>query len=341
MNLESYCATKGGVVAAVFAVTDLLVQAKSQAPLRVRRPNHNDANARALPDVDNGFAGYFVVAFVDLLGTDAKNDEIKAQSEFPSQMLELEVAKVKVFQHDFYAIFEGAARTEKKLKPLRPENLKAAFKTLQGNEVNSYAFSDSLIFYASLSTQQDRLVPVASCFSMLGALACAQLWSLARGCPFRGGVEVGRAAQFSGNQLLVPALSDAVKLEKQAQFPRIIVGKEFCKYVELNSKLPLDTPESRANRKFAELCKDHVCESDEPSQFHEPDETSGEQTRVFSLDVHSDIVAKLIGEPHQDLLNKARNFANREIQRFSGHDEKLAWRYHNLLNYLRGDCSSQ
>lgn len=298
----------------------------------VAQAKHKDT----LPDVAHGFAGYFVVAFVDLLGTEKKNAEIKAQRQFPAEMLEREVAKVKKFQQDFYAIFEGAARTEKRLKPLRPENLKAALEKLKGNDVKSYAFSDSLIFFASLNTRQNRLVPLSSCFKILTALACAQLWSLARGAPFRGGVEIGRAALFNGNQILGPALSDAVKLEKQAQFPRILIGNEFCNYLQLNSQLPLDPPESRANRKFAEICIGHICESDEPTLLHEPFEENVGKSRVFSLDVHSDWVAEFIGEPHQELLKKARNFAESEIQRFSGHDEKLACRYRHLLNYLSG-----
>lgn len=303
----------------------------------VKQANPKATNANVLPDVEQGFSGYFVVAFVDLLGTEAKNAEIKAQPEFPAAMLEREVAKVKAFQRDFYAVFDGAAQTEKKLKPLRPENMKAALEKLQGNDVKSYAFSDSLIFYASLNTQQGRLVPVSSCFSILTALVCAQLWALARGCPFRGGVEIGRAAVFNGNQILGPALSDAVKLEKQAQYPRILVGNEFDNYLQLHSQLPPDTPENRANREFAEICIGHICESDEPCQLYKPDEANERKTRILSLDVHSDFVAGLIGEQHQALLNKARSFAEREIQRFSGHDEKLACRYRHLLNYLGGE----
>lgn len=303
----------------------------------VDQSNRKDTNANAVPDVESGFSGYFVVAFVDLLGTEAKNAEIKAQPEFPVEMLDREVDKVKAFQRDFYVFFKGAAPAEKMLNPLRPTSLTPALERLQGNDVKSYAFSDSLFFYASLNTQQDRLVPLDSCFSILSALVCAQLWSLARGYPFRGGVEIGRAALFNGNQILGPALSDAVKLEKQAQFPRILVGNEFHKYLQINSQLLLDTPESGANRAFAEICIGHICESDEPSQLCNPDEANESQTRVFSLDVHSDFVAKLIGDPYQELLNKARDFAEREIQRFNGHDEKLACRYRHLLNYLRGE----
>lgn len=302
----------------------------------VDQANHKNTNANALPDVECVFAGYYVVAFIDLLGTEAKNSEIKAQPEFPAEMLKREVDKVKKFQRNFYDFFEDAARSEKRFRSQRPENLKADLEKIQGNDVKSYAFSDSFIFYASLNMQQGRLVPVSSCFSILTALVCAQLWSLARGDPFRGGVEIGRAATFNGNQIFGPALSDAVKLEKQAQFPRILMGDEFHKYLQLNSQLPLDTPVNRANREFADICIDHICESDEPCQLCEPDKTEDSRTRVFSLDVHSDFVAKLIGKPHQELLKKARNFAEREIQRFSGHNEKLACRYRHLLNYLGG-----
>jgi len=128
----------------------------------VDQANHKDTNANALPDVECIFAGYFVVAFVDLLGTEAKNAEIKAQPEFPAAMLKREVDKVKTFQRDFYNFFENAARAEKTLKSLRPESFRLALESLQGNDVKSYAFSDSLIFHTSLNTQQGRLVPVAS-----------------------------------------------------------------------------------------------------------------------------------------------------------------------------------
>lgn len=303
----------------------------------IDQANHKETNANALSDVECVFAGYFVVAFVDLLGTEAKNEEIKAQPEFPAAMLKREVDKVKRFQRDFYSILEGQTQAEKMLKSQRPENMKAALEILQGNAVNSYAFSDSLIFYTSLNTQQNRLVPVSSCFSILTALVCAQLWSLARGSPFRGGVEIGRAAQFNDNQILGPALSDAVGLEKQAQFPRILVGNEFHKYLQLHSQLQIDTPECGANRAFAEICLNQICESDEPSQLHEPDDANAGITRVLSLDVRSDFVAKLIGQPHQELLNKARNFAENEIRLFGGQNEKLACRYRHLLNYLRGE----
>ena len=128
-----------------------------------------------------------------------------------------------------------------------------------------------------------------------------------------------------------------MKLEEQTQFPRILVGNGFHDYLQLNSQLPLDTPENRASREFAEICIGHICESDEHCQLYKPDEANERKTRILSLDVHSDFVAELIGEPHQEPLNKARNFAEREIQRFSGHDEKLACRYRHLLDCLGGE----
>lgn len=279
-------------------------------------------------------SGYFLVAFIDLLGTDTKNAEIKAQTEFPAEMLEREIAKVKSFQRDFDQIVEGQSRAENMLKSQRPESLRTAFETLQGNVVTRYAFSDSLIFFVSLNTQQNRLVPVESCFTILTALVCAQLWSLARGYPFRGGVEIGRAAVFNECQILGPALSDAVNLEKQAQFPRILIGHEIFNYLHLNRQLSFDTLEKSSNRTFADLCMSLIVESDEPKDLCKNHDANESTTHVRSLNVHSDIVAALIGARYQEQLNRARNFAEREIQRFSSGDEKLTCRYRHLLNYL-------
>lgn len=303
-----------------------------------------DCTAMEIADVEenNGHSGYFIVAFVDLLGTDARNTEIKAQTEFPAAMLEQEVAKVKTFQRNFYRIFKAIVENNKWRKSLRPENLLLDFDRLKGNEVTSYVFSDAIIFHASLNTQQGRLVPTESIFSILVALAFTQLWALSRGQPFRGGVEIGRAALFHGNQILGPALSDAVKLEKQAQFPRIIVGEGARKYLELNTQPSTNTQESHANQTYAELCARFLCESNERNQLCKPDNTDETMSTILSVDVHADLVVELIGgsQQHQELIANARKFAESEIQRFTNsqeRDEKLACRYRLLLDYLKGE----
>lgn len=282
-------------------------------------------DSKESPDVDGGYSGYFIVAFVDLLGTDARNSEIKAAVR-PHEMLEQEVKTVSTFQRNFYDLLQAITNDEKLRDSQRPEELKEVFGKLKGNEVASYAFSDAVIFYASLNTQQGQTVPVQSCFHLLSALVYAQLWALSRGKPFRGGVEIGWAAVFNGNQILGPALSDAVKLEKQAQFPRIIVGEGARKYLQLNVKLPSDALENHANRTYAGLCEGLLYESDE------------DNISIFSLDVHADWVLELVGnsQQHLELIAKAIDFAESQIQRFtSQEDEKLACRYRCLLDYLR------
>ena len=291
------------------------------------------------PDIEDGYSGYFIIAFVDMLGTDTKNAEIKAQPEFLSEMLEREVRKVRAFQRNFYGILDAVSDAAKRFDSQRPENLKATFEKLKGNDVISYAFSDSIIFYASLNTKQDRKVPVESCFTILAALVYVQLWSLSRRHPFRGGVEIGRAAVFNGNQILGPALSDAVRLEKQAQFPRILIGEGARKYLQLYNQLPPDAPAKHANRSYAELCRGLVCESAEPSQLCIGEDTDKDKMSIWSLDIHSDFVVSLFRDKqqHQELVTKAMEFAESQIQRFTsqeGNDEKLACRYRHLLNYL-------
>lgn len=296
-------------------------------------------DSKESPDVDGGYSGYFIVAFVDLLGTDARNAEIKAAAH-PPEMLEQEVKTVSTFQRNFYDLLQAITNDEKLRDSQRPEELKEVFGKLKGNEVASYAFSDAVIFYASLNTQQGRTVPVQSCFHLLSALVYAQLWALSRGKPFRGGVEIGWAAVFNGNQILGPALSDAVKLEKQAQFPRIIVGEGARKYLQLNVKLPSDVPENHANRTYAGFCEELLYERDESSRLCEANDTEEDKHSILSLDIHADWVVYLIGgsQQHQELVAKAVAFAEGEIQRFaSQNDEKLACRYRCLLDYLKGE----
>lgn len=228
--------------------------------------------------------------------------------------------------------------TEKRFDSQRPENQKAVFEKLKGNDVVSYAFSDSIIFYSSLNDKQDKEVPVSSCYTVMATLAYVQLWSLSRGHPFRGGVEIGRAAIFNGNQILGPALSDAAKLEKQAQFPRIIIGEGARKYLQLYNQLPPDTPAKHANRSYAELCVGLICESDEPNELCKKDADKDKKS-ILSLDIHSDFVESLFRDKqqHEELVTKARGFAESQVQRFTsqeGNDEKLACRYRHLLNYL-------
>lgn len=189
--------------------------------------------------------------------------------------MEQEVIKVKEFQSDFHKFFASSKKTSEKLEAQRPQSLKTAFEGLQGNKVISNGFSDSLIFYASLNTVRTCKVPVASCYELLTALASAQLCSLARGYSFRGGIEIGRGAQFGDNQILGPALSDAVRLETQAQFPRILIGKEFIKYLELNTRLTSESPEDQANKEFAKLCLSQICTSDEFAGHSKHDESDG------------------------------------------------------------------
>lgn len=292
---------------------------------------------KGLPEVDGGYSGYFIVAFVDLLGTDERNAEIKAAG-CPPEMLEQEVKKVKTFQRNFYGFLKAIEDDESLRESQRPEELKEKFGKLKGNDVVSYAFSDAVIFYASLNTQQGRTVPVQSCFNLLSALVYAQLWALSRGKPFRGGVEIGCAAVFNGDQILGPALSDAVRLEKQAQFPRIIVGQGAQKYLQLHAKLPSNVPENHANREYAGLCEGLFYESNEPRKLCEPDNSYEDNISILSLDVQADWVLELVGnsQQHLELIAKAINFTESQIQRFANQeDEKLACRYRCLLDYLR------
>ena len=63
---------------------------------------------------------------------------------------------------------------------------------------------------------------------LLEVVTTAWLVSLAEGAPFRGGVEIGLAAQMRENDVYGQALIEAYRLESEvAQWPRIVLGEEL------------------------------------------------------------------------------------------------------------------
>lgn len=276
---------------------------------------------------DAEYQGYSIVAFIDLLGTSAANKAIDAQDDMAvaAKMLAKEVGKVQRFRDDFMDVFEACRQTEKKLEALRPEALKPSLETLQGNPFNNYAFSDSLILHASLNTTQGSQAPVDSCFQILVALASAQLSSLYRGAPFRGGVEIGRAAVFGDREILGPALSEAVRLEKEdALFPRVVVGKEMVRYLELNCQLEESSADNRASRQYALICQSLMC---------------ADGDGAFTVDVWSPLFIEMVGgaQSHKVLIDRAMQYAQSQIARFKTERcDYLAEKYRYLVQYLSG-----
>jgi hypothetical protein len=271
--------------------------------------------------------GYYCVAFLDLLGTDATNRSIserkQSDPEGAAKMLAREVGKVKAFREGFFNMIETLQKSpQAETISEAPLNRR---DSLRGNPIKYYTFSDSSIIHCSLTMQQGRIVPVKSCFWMLLAVALAQLQELAQCVPFRGGIEVDFAASHSddGREILGPALSGAVELEKcGARFPRVAIGEGVARYLGFQSRQDDSSEQNRLNKTWAKMCMDLICE---------------DTTGVRSIDITAPSIAQWIGEDlYRTLLDKSVVFAREQLERHNA-NQKIAEKYEMLVAYLTAD----
>lgn len=269
--------------------------------------------------------GYYCVAFLDLLGTDATNKNISElkyrDPEGAARILAREIDKVRSFREAFDKFLETLQKREpaETTSEVHPNFCASRF----GNPIKHYTFSDSSIIHCSLNTQQGALVPVKSCFWMLLAVALAQLQELAMGVSFRGGIDVNFAASHSddGREILGPALSDAVEMEKKAGFPRVAIGEGLAQYLRVHANQDDTSQENRLNKTWAKKCIEII---------------SKDSTGILSVDLTASGITPWIGEDlHRKLLEQSVRFARQQIEEHKD-SAKISEKYEMLLAYLIG-----
>lgn len=170
--------------------------------------------------------GHHLVAFLDVQGQRERfrelrlphNAEEEAQvKEVLRQTAGFVVGLRNVFQHQFEIFEKSIDMGAHSKEPVRP---------------NFVGFSDSFVTSVPLRSDDAGLVRVVTVFSALSAAAIVMLTSLASRHPLRGGIDVGLATEIGPGEIYGTALARAYVLESEvAQYPRIVVGDEFWKYL--------------------------------------------------------------------------------------------------------------
>lgn len=159
---------------------------------------------------------YSIAGFIDLLGTKKRIDYIEAGKtpEEQCQRLGEALQNVRKFRDDFEAARRGWLEVETANDVSCPEEVRPLRDSLKGNPIEIHSFSDTVIIHASLATA-NRKVPLESVWTILVATAAAQLHTLARGIPARGGIEIGLAGDVTSGEIFGPATYRALLLEEK------------------------------------------------------------------------------------------------------------------------------
>jgi hypothetical protein len=173
---------------------------------------------------ENYILKYYIVVYIDLLNQSSMLkiiDEIPIDNENSKELfipaLKNTVGHVKDFFNTFNIsmddLIEELDLTEQRSKYIK-------------------RYSDSIILYLPLKT----LSEIKHICMLLEALCEFLFCMLSMSVPCRGGVAIGRGVEIEVNngeqQLYGPVLAKAVELEKNAQYPSIVISKEYIqKYI--------------------------------------------------------------------------------------------------------------
>lgn len=271
--------------------------------------------------------GHYAVAFVDVLNQKDKLREISALPKNEEQrvrfihLLQDTFGVINEYRGMFSKFFDAPPARATSEGTRRAAGRGGDFERLMRCEVKRQLFSDSMIYYVSLMETPERL-NITSVHTLLSACAATFLTGLARRMICRIGIDVGIASEYFSGEIYGPALYRAYHLESErAQFPRIVVGDEFCNYVVSEMNWPGQSIDEQHKRMWAQDCADWIMTDVDGAQI---------------LDYAGEVTKKLF-PGLRAAVGPAMQFASEERKRFGEQgDTKLAERYARLCDYLTG-----
>ena len=285
-------------------------------------------------DKNDAFICNYVVTFVDVLGQKAafeQSPRILTQHVGDSliQTLRQTLGRVRIVHSLFKSFHGGGQKSEPPWVEELSQERKEQYMKLAGSQLYAQAFSDSVIFYASLINAQGN-VNLRAIAEMLSALTICTRVSFAKGIFFRGGIEIGWATVDPEIGIYGSVLNEAYKLESTvAQYPRIVVGDELLKFIELNSQIEKNDVIDKFNRELARRCK---------SLFYE--DCDGKIIIDFLGNGIENFLSPERTSRHPRMqefrkcINDGREQVARECERFKKEkNTKLSFRYQLLMDY--------
>ncbi len=209
---------------------------------------------------DKKSVNWYLAAFVDVLGQrEILRDLRKLPGETDQgekdrffQILKDTAGTVEKLRELFHKFFEASNRSITDPERLQPEQ-KELYNQLKGNPLKSHVFSDFVSLSLSLRDDEYK-VPMIGVYSALASTASTFLAMLAGHKVIRGGIDVGIGLELKGGDVYGSALSRAYEIEsKISQYPRIVLGDEIIRYIQVQRMRPENSPFDMMNKQLAEL----------------------------------------------------------------------------------------
>ena len=277
----------------------------------------------------------YVVVFLDLLG------QKEHLAEFPKLIPkggltpELERAIQNTYGATFAlretigSYFKGhdLHKVDPKLLEGLTDTQKNLFERMVSSKIHLQYMGDAIVLYSRLTNKHGELT-LRSILEMLGCCALSMLIQLGRGNPIRGAIEIGIGMDLEEFGIYGSAFYSAYSLESGvAKYPRVLIGDELLKYLQLWEKEKGVDELTIVNKEVARRCFSVICEDTDDRailDFLSPDLPS-----IFghsASDTQFNVLRKSV--------EKGFVFVSREYKRFvSEKNSELAFRYALLREY--------
>lgn len=276
-------------------------------------------------------AGNYCVSFMDLLGQRAA---LQGQALLPPFESEDERKKLNtILKESIGSIIKLQGQAEDMLQGILHSNPESPFRAalppeqhslwdeIQLTRITTQRWSDGLMSFVSLGDREMkcRMNGVFGLFCLAGTLC---FLGLATKRPVRGAIEIAWGIELHPGELYGAAVARAYELESEvAQYPRIVIGSEMVKFLQLHLNNPEQDPFSQNDKALAEICLGMVVQ-----------DTDGNWLLHYLGEAFQYAVSH---SQHAELYTAARKFVSEQlVEHQTNLNTKLAFRYSHLLDYF-------
>lgn len=269
--------------------------------------------------------GYYFMAFIDIVG---QRDRLKRWIKLPSNDDEKENVLrilrdtseyVRDLRLQFDKFFEAATEPTGLLDHLTPEQLTWAEqrkKTILWRR----GFSDSYFMTIPCWDKSSWGAHSLAIYSCLFGICGLFIWALAKKKPFRGALEVGLGTEISEEEVYGPVNVRVSELEKDAGYPRIMVGTGLLNHLDDLEKRCPDNLEGRHTKQCIQDCRNLI---------------TTDHTNTPILDTMGKGVRSVSGAIDPRMVKLAYEFVVSQEERFGHPSEKLREYYSHLRKYCK------
>ena len=238
-------------------------------------------------------------------------------------LLRKSVGAIVRLQAQAQELLDGILR-ENPDSPLRAQlssEEQVVWDDMQATHIKMQKWSDGLMPFVCLGDTEIKC-QVNGIFGIFGLAGFLCLIGLATHQPIRGAIEVAWGVELHEQELYGAAVARAYELESEvAQYPRIVVGPEAVKFLQVHASNPHQDPYSRNDQQLAKMCLEMLVQ-----------DVDGHWLLHYLGESFQQAVSH---DTHPALHGAARAFILEQLLTHQANQNtKLAFRYSHLLQYF-------